>query len=297
MNSLKECFPENNNKAVYDFLRQSSLSGFEIEPTNGSHDSFSFALAEGEDNKRCIERVFNITIPDGLKVDHRVRTIHSSALAALLCFCKVSKQNPITINGHKYDKVQLEWGNPCVKRGGQSKIDVALFNEDEKRVLLLEAKFSEYLKYSSIKLQPAYQQPYKETYSAVLPSGLVFDEQSLKLKSSNEKSHYCEGIKQMICHHIGAMNMITNEPRYRNFKISIGEVLFRFPNIDGSNLNAARENKFEDYCAIYKELASKINAMKNAKVYLIPEVLTYQEVLMSNKHLINERINELYRLF
>lgn len=78
------------------------------------------------------------------KIDHRMTTVHSSALAAMLCFINVSLAKPlkIEINNQTYTftKFDPEYCNECMNIGGRSKIDVALLTEDEKVVLFFGGK-------------------------------------------------------------------------------------------------------------------------------------------------------------
>ena len=218
--NLKQCFPETNKaNLVYDYFHSINFKNVPIEHTGKSLNSFRFIRSNNENKKVCIERVFEINIPKHFPIDRNICVIHSSALAALLCFHKVDKNNPIKINGTEYDEVEMEWGNTCMEKGGKSKIDIALFNHSKKETLFLEAKFSEYLNPSRQKLKPIYETWYQNTYSKFLPTDIEHSKDN-SLQSKSKKTHYCEGIKQMICHHIGARNYKKEQYKDYNRELS-----------------------------------------------------------------------------
>ena len=287
--------PQTCNLEVYDFFHNTKIPFVRIEQTNDSKNSFSFLKEDNEDNKTCIERVFSIKLPSTIKIDYRIRTLHSSALAAVLCFHLIDSEHPIFIDGQKYTSVKFEWANRCTGVGGQSNVDIALFNDEEKQILLLEAKFSEYLSYSKEVVSPVYDEYYNSTYKKLLPEEFVYENNVLK--SATKQSHYCEGIKQMICHHIGAKNMCRME-EYSSFTIKLGELLFQFPETDNKKYNIKRKERFEDYCKLYRSLATNINGINKSNIRLISDVMTYQTVFsdMENSKLILPRVKDYYAL-
>lgn len=306
LKSLSEC--ESSNE-VYDFFteRSNDFGSVDIIKTpitpnkktfkTESDTSYSFQQRPNEDKKKCIERIFKIdlsNIPDN-KIDHRITTIHSSALAALLCFHNISEYNPLSIelNGQTYTfvKAKIEYPNKCMEKGGRSKIDVALFGKDEKVVLFLEAKFSEYLDSECKEISAQYKKEPLFSNSDILPSNLEFigleDEKPLKIISKQRgKGRYREGIKQMLCHYIGATHYIKENPQ----KVFIGTLLFDF----GERF----KTEFDDYQTMYKELAINLNSLPEKRIELLSEVISYQTIFRfeNNIRILPQKVRCFYNL-
>ena len=307
LKSLSEC--KSSNK-VYAFFRDRAkdfgpvdIVKTQITPNKNtskteSDTSYSFQLEPGEDKKKCLERIFKIDLSKiDKKIDHRITTIHSSALAALLCFHNISVNNPlsININGKTYAfvKAEIEYPNKCMEKGGRSRIDVALFSEDEKVVLFMEAKFSEYLSSVCKEISSQYKEEQLFRKPNILPCNLAFtgldDETPLKIKSKQRgRGRYREGIKQMLCHYIGATHYIKNNPQKE--KVLIGTLLFDF----GEMFKA----EFDDYQTMYKELAVKLNSLQEKRIELLSEVITYQTLFHyeSNSRVLDKKVRRFYNL-
>ena len=312
--SLSECKVSKGlrSKIVYDFFasRSTAFGPVDIIKTpfipskTESDNSYSFSLKDGEKPKECIGRVFNVNlsnIPDN-KIDHRITTLHSSALAVLLCFHNISSNNPleIQINNQTYTftEFELEFPNQCKKIGGRSKIDIALFNEDKSVVLFLEAKFSEYLESGCKKISEQYKDEPLFMSASILPDYLYFtgieDQKPLQLLSKNRgQGRYREGIKQMLCHYIGASHYIREKKKKHVIKkVFIGTLLFDF--------GAVSKDRLCDYCEMYSELANNINSWseKEQEIELVNKVITYQELFHSktNTRILPKRVKCYYNL-
>lgn len=258
---------------------------------------------------------------DGQEVK-RIATLHSSSLAALLLLYSVSYDNPLIceLDGKKYtfDNCYFEV-KTNVKDSHFSNMDVVLVgkNSEDKDVLFfLESKFSEYLNTGmcdNISLD-AYKDKYKELGlmgdNAI--QGLHFEfgkgkdnVECLQIKSDTTPQ-YCSGIKQMISHYIGVTNFINKGidalyPRQiQDFetivnlrddtktKIILGEVLFAFDDkVDKG------KTKFSRYSSIYRDLALKLKK-KSSRLHILPEVLTYQELLKDFE--IDSKVKDFYQL-
>ena len=306
LKSLKECM---SSKKVYAFFRDRSyvfgpvdIVKTQITPNKKtskteSDTSYSFQLEPGEDKKKCIERIFGIDLSKiNKKVDPRITTIHSSALAALLCFHNISVDNPLSIslNGKTYTFVEaeLEYPNKCMEKGGRSKIDVALFSKDKKVILFLEAKFSEYLYSGCQEISSQYKKhPFFENPD-ILPCILDFtgldDEKPLKIISKQRgKGRYRDGIKQMLCHYIGATHYFDKYPQTE--KIFIGALLFDF--------DVRFKTEFDDYQTMYKELAVNLNSLPEKRIELLSEVITYQKLFdENNSRVLEDKVRRFYDL-
>ncbi len=305
--SLSECEVSKGlrSKIVYDFFasRSTAFGPVEIIKTpiapskRESDNSYSFSLSGNEERKQRIESIFEVDlskIPNN-KIDKRITTLHSSALAVLLCFHNISSNNPLEVKindqTYKFTEFKLEFPNQCKKNGGRSKIDIALFNEDKSVVLFLEAKFSEYLESGCKKISEQYKDEPLFTSANILPDYLyltgIEDQKPLQLLSKNRgQGRYREGIKQILCHCIGANHYIQKK-KEKNVEIKnvfIGALLFDFGDVS--------KELFVDYCNMYSDLAKKINSWsdKEPELELVNKVITYQELFSSKNNENNSRI-------
>ena len=258
---------------------------------------------------------------DGQEVK-RISTLHSSSLAALLLLYSVSQNNPLKceIKGKNHEFYNCYYEvKTNVKDSHFSNMDVVLSgkNSDGKDVLFfLESKFSEYLNTgmcNDISLD-AYKDIYRELglMGDHAIQGLLFGKgigkdnvECLQIKSSSGEPQYCSGIKQMISHYIGLMNFVENgekalDPKQKSHfdeivklrnngaVIILGEVLFAF----GDNVDKGA-TKLSGYSTIYKKLATILNN-HTSKLYILPEILTYQELLKGFD--LDKKVKDFYQL-
>ncbi len=257
---------------------------------------------------------------DGQEVK-RISTLHSSSLAALLLLYLV-KDNTLKckLDGKDYAFTDCFFEvKTNVKDSHYSNMDVVLVGknlEDRDVLFFLESKFSEYLNTgmcNDISLD-AYKDKYEELGlmrdNAI--QGLLFEEgmgkdnvKCLQIKSSSGEPQYCSGIKQMISHYIGLTNFVENgeealDPKQKSnlddivklrnngAVIILGEVLFAFD--DAVDKGATKRIR---YSSIYKKLAKVLNA-NTSKICVLPEVLTYQELLKDFK--LDKKVKDFYQL-
>ena len=303
LHELSECNTSNPLDVVYKFFRERSedFGSVDIIKTpyhskrsskTESDNSYSFLQLKDESKEQCIERIFEIKIPPlDNKIDHRITTVHSSALAAMLCFHNISEENPLTVKldgkDYTFTKFQPEYANECMKIGGDSKIDVALFNKENRVVFFMEAKFSEYLECKGGCFSPQYKE-HLSVYLDTLPKILCYSEKNgcIKIQSNQRgKGRYREGIKQMICHHIGATDFLEKHPNYE--KIFLGTLLFDF----------GKREELNDYSVMYEELAKNLNTLGD-KIKLENKVFTYQDLFSYkyNKDILPEKVKKFYNL-
>lgn len=251
---------------------------------------------------------------------NKIGILNSSSLAALLFFHNISPENELSIelNGEPaiFDECHFEAKNKCI--GSPSNIDVALFGRKETGpvVLFLEAKFSEYLTPEPChNISTAYWPYYKNDYKDVLDKcGLVPTPGVKKEKDGSSKDvinlmdpHYCVGIKQMICHHIGARNFATHnyhkngiqhklasylgcktkDLATQRYDVFLGEILFRFADDVDKNGQA-----FEDYKAMYNSFALNV---PDSPVKMVNDLLTYQDVF-SHYNGLTKEIRSYYKM-
>ena len=244
--------------------------------------SFAFARCIGEAFEVCspeFHRAYQeVTTGEGNEKD-KINTIHSSSLLGLLCFYKISEDNKLKVtlkvDNEQFvnlvlNKIVFEETNPVFSHSvGLSSIDIALYGNDadtgENVALFLESKFSEYLHYGkSISNDQAKQ--YKPFYEFIEKEGGFYDDITYEYNDDKGKkvdkkklivssdNHYCEGVKQMISHTIGAINSVKVE----NAKIYLGSILYDFWD-NGTN----DDTPLSDYKKVYSRLAIALQKLVN----------------------------------
>lgn len=296
---------------AYEFFKVNELSfGVPLIKTKWRDGESDNSLTIAVSDKAGLERLFNTTISDKhwkreyQREGERLFTLHSSALASLLCFHSISSEKPLPISIDNefllFDEVEFEHENRCFNH--PSCIDVTLKNEATRHILFLECKFSEYLHNGKAsKISPQYH-PYYEKYKKVLPKELVFEgmEDASASKTITTKSgrcnHYCEGIKQMLSHHIGACNSVKD--KYNGYTIYLGSIVFDFSHCGHSSIANARkmEKSMKDYSNLYQQLATGLNSI-SSDVVMLSNLLTYQDLFHNNPNLLSDRIKEFYHLY
>ena len=237
----------------------------------------------------------------------RITTLHSSSLAALLCFYSVCKGHELKIDDYTFDESFFEVKTQ-VYGTSESNMDVVLRGKDgngETVTLFLECKFSEYLdcgEYSGIS-KDAYLDKYEELGLFDNPiDGILFkdgDALSIAPTEPRRKPVYCGGIKQMLSHYIGVSNYSRNKEKalgeHSRFKalnrehILLGEILFDF----GESIPNANE-KLKNYSAAYSSLAEIING-NQSDIEMLPEVILYNNVF-DGDFIQEENIRKFYGL-
>lgn len=271
------------------------------------------AVFEIKDNlfKECYDAVVNGE--GGEK--RKIHSLRSSSLLGLLLFYKVHSGHRIemtrNINGipvhFLLDKVVFEKTNRVFHPSlGLSSIDVALYGtgNGEPCVLYLESKFTEYLEGKEMKERKSKDGKeifpisikYAENYKTLLQDfpGLRYsmNDKGICLLPSDGKTHYCEGIKQMISHYIGAKN---SDDLFKGLKVYLGTILFDFSST-GSDVDPNGE-LIKDYNILYSELARRLNAQKEKNLTVIETVWTYQEFFKNLKgYELDSLVKEYYQL-
>lgn len=316
---LKGEFEENFEKAkklkgglVYsyftDLLKKDTL--LKDIPYLKKQNTKSFAFTD------CVARVFGlqskefctafheVTTGEGAEKD-KISTIHSSSLLGLLAFYKMKFDNQrmrikLGDTNFCFDRVVFERTNPVFSKSvGLSSIDIALYGtaNGKPAVLYLESKFSEYLERKESK-SPDKNKQYQVYYEALSNfigednSGkeITFKYEDGKLIVSSSKPHYCEGIKQMISHYIGALN---SDDR-KDYDIYIGSILFDFENTElKCSKDFKNEGHYSDYCSIYQKLVQEFKRSKEKfenieppkfikrdsshSVTILPKIISYKD--------------------
>lgn len=316
LKELKNC----NNK-VYKYFWEKSKDFIEDLAEKGlitqtiyrktkSENSFSFKKLDGSEletlkeifgdiNEGCFE---SATKGQGNELE-RILTMHSSALLGLLFFNSVSEENPLSIeigeNRYEFTSADFEFKNPCLKKdvnGNEyrpSCIDIKLTDKKQNTVLFLESKLSEYLhngKQTGISLE------YKRQYADIFKVGELTDELTIKEENGSltlttkdgRCSHYCQGIKQMMCHFIGAMNYME-ETEHKEGEVLLGTILL--------DLSSIAKTSYDRYCNDYEQLADKLTKLGKG-VKMIGKPFTYQCLYtdMSKGFKLSDQVVEYYGL-
>lgn len=297
---------EMNKQEIVETLRKnlSGIADVALMPSihQGIESDWSLSIMpnEGEQAHETLGRIFKIDIPDwkekfneatfgqGNEIN-RILTLHSSALLALLCFSHVSEENPLFIDGIRYNERWFEIKNKVFNK--PSSIDVVLKNTDGD-ILFIESKFTEYLDKESPNIKIAYFDTYRKLLPLIPNRPLqlvfpkIFKEDGVEMvgftiqptsKSKIYNQLYLSGIKQCISHLIGIANGPV-EPEEKCWggidvkKIRFATICYRIPS-----------DQFNAYRSFYAKTIGQFNApsIKNFfqnRVSVIGKILTYQEI-------------------
>lgn len=250
----------------------------------------------------------------------KITALHSSSLCALLFFYNVSEDNHLEIDripDYEFVDSVFEFKNKVI--GYPSNIDVVLLGRkkskrNEKIILFLESKFSEYItgittKNSKYKIGKSYftndySKPfYKEEFLKSLQLERYEENSKTYLRPTKEAEYakYIEGIKQMISHYVGIRKFIKGDyynndeeilklvKEYSDGKIILGEILF-------DNFEKTLDHFQKNYESDYSKLAKKINeeARKTEeckKFSVLEKVIKYSEI---KKFIKNPTIRRFY---
>lgn len=262
----------------------------------------------------------------------KVNSLISSSLLSLLTFYPLfnnaDKAKCLTINGERYYRCFFEVKNRVINL--PSCVDVALISTDEKKILYLESKLSEYA--DGVESSHDYGKGYKSLYedgglfSLALREYFRLGERKdkLVLKSPEDKRKiYIEGIKQSISHLIGLVRgpqlyrqgyyPADYHEKYEAFyqKAEILEYATILFNPAAFNVNT---DKFKAYTELYSGTIiahkgdiidcivrwDKDNGTYNRgkRIEILDKILTYQELLSdkNNRRLVAEGVLDYYRL-
>lgn len=231
-----------------------SIINAEVEKTRNkkdakpSHNSYCFSGEMDKDgkllmtifgitDKELFRKQFAMAVTGSGQEIHKISTLHSSSLCALLHFYNVTDKNPLVLDlalsdlitdnkkrTVKFTKSFFEYKSPVINKPHPSNMDVVLIGEDEEThediVFFLESKFSEYYLYASKQsgniskkyLSHKYSEPLLFNFLRSL-TGLQIvhiNDGNFKLVSGAEP-FYIDGIKQMISHYTGIRNVLDKQ--------------------------------------------------------------------------------------
>ena len=267
----------------------------------------------------------------------KITTMHSSSLCSLLCFYGVIDEN----KDEKKLKIKLEDGktyvftesffefqNEVIKGRSPSNMDVVLAgyekeNIEQKVVLFLESKFTEYHSLSSSMsivnsyLANAYGEviynklEQKGIYNII--TGNKQDEKEFKFcvpqnhkeetgKKATKETVYLEGIKQMISHYIGVRNLldgnivssrncsvhnkIVDYIKEKETKVLLGTIIFEDYYQESKYFNKYKD-KYKELAKVLNEVSRTSDEEKNLEsteqLIVLEKPLTYAGVFLSEE--------------
>ena len=261
-----------------------------------------------------------------------INNVVSSALLPLLTFFRLFgeksgfslKLNLEDYGPIEFDRCFFEVRNEVINF--PSCIDVALYSSEQKIILFLESKLSEYLRTSrNFEIKEGYRSLYStEIFKAILGFGdITFDGSKIKHKNGKEKEYF-EGIKQSISHLIGLVQgpslkqtgVYYPEGYFKAYKecydnaetIYYSTIIFNPKEIGVSNEDADYE-KYERYVKLYTKIIGehgreilenirnwprlKVDQEKNINVLSTP--LDYHSVFENNGTLLLDEVRRFYK--
>ncbi|MDE6485649.1 MAG: hypothetical protein K2L14_09700 [Duncaniella sp.] len=286
-----------------------------------------------ENDRDVFYKAFNIATQGQGDELRKVNSVISSALLSLLTFYPLfgntDKSKYLTINGERYYRCFFEVRNRVINPSRPSCVDVALISTDDKKILFLESKLSEYADRVGISLELG--KSYKSLYEGEngLHSLALCDYLNMEvengtpiLKSLDDKEKiYIEGIKQSISHLIG----LVRGPQfykqgyypkdyyeeYEDFYKKADVIEYATILFDPAAFEVNTE-EFKAYSELYTEtiIAHKDDILKCIKnwdngehyrgkhIEILDKILTYQGLLSdkNNRRLVAKSVLDYYKL-
>lgn len=241
-------------------------------------------------------------------------TLHSSALLALLCFFNLKGKTLIfpenvNLTSLSVSEVFFEVENIVLEKNDRnSSIDIALWDEGSKTLLLLESKFIEPTNGGNIGTISVKYEEYlsdlEEYKINISSSGKSINVESKAKPGKGEKLPYYCGIKQMIAHLMGAMTGPApyDDPKIRKrrkkYQQRYQEVFSQATSIYLGTILMDSEKIFEAneiemiraYQDLYRrsinKLKAKIKQTEDKEIHLISEPLSYGALFSRSRTLL-----------
>lgn len=228
----------------------------------------------------------------------RITRLHSSSLIAYLMFGQITKEQPLVIRVNdkdvKFTDVHFEVKNPIEDNDTHpSNVDVVLSNNTT--ILFIESKFTEYLCRSRVAKNISdnrYGNCFRELFNSFdgIKYNMGKDESSTMLVSSDGKSHYIDGLKQVVAHYMGLEYASQKgwfgqkRENINGRSLCFAEIVFDFG--DEWSLKA-----LDDYRTLYQKLVERLP--HGDSIIVLPKIMTYQELFKCFN--VEECIRQFYR--
>lgn len=327
------------NKKTIELLQERALNVLKSNSPKGFFFSSNYIAEKyrelfeiGENTN--FDKAFNIVAFGQGNEIVKMNSLQSSSLLSLLFFYPLfeNSKNKLFIDNVVYNRCFFEIKNNVVKF--PSCVDVVLCSEENKKLLFIESKFTEYIKLTN---RETYGSTYYPLYKELKENGLlpkVFNILSEKESSSEKDSFiiqsdekiYIEGIKQSISHIIGLIrgpylpkkdkeDEYKYQQTYKKFYEDAEEVIYA--TILYNPKGHEEEKDFNNYVELYNNsiinnrddiithikgwdfLKNKMEASGNKKITINNKILTYQGLSDSNKEymeLLPQKIRKFYNL-
>ena len=212
----------------------------------------------------------------------RITRLHSSSLIAYLMFGQITNEQPLVIQMNdqdvKFTDVHFEVKNSIEDNDTHpSNVDIVLSNNTT--ILFIESKFTEYLCCSRVVENISdnrYGKCFRELFNPF--HGIQYktgkDESSSRLESSDGKSHYIGGLKQVVAHYMG-LEYASQKGWYGQGKPINGRRLYFAEIVFDFGDEWSRE-ALDDYRTLYHDLIGKLPPRDG--ITMCPVIMTYQEV-------------------
>lgn len=232
-------------------------------------------------------------------------SLRSSALCALLSFYNIKD---LEINGIHYDKAYFEVQNVVITGEKPSNMDVVLVSNDNKTILFLECKFSEYKSNAQQLVPNAYLDKCamsKQLYELIVNEGLGTIDPGDKKFIFRTKCAYSQGTKQVISHLVGITSFLQrpagygdnfsfygSEDQRRNLykqtfdRVIFQEVLFELKGYE-AELNA--------YLCLSEKIRKLFNASGIIEGIEFAPATTYQQIFKNQKDNVDGLIASFYK--
>lgn len=198
---------------------------------NGYFDSFLDNVYGGKMDQK-FQKMFDNG--SGNELHSKAEAIHSSSMLAYNFFHCISQEHPFRLKGVKYTKVYFEVQmKTLINSNRPANMDVVLLDEENKNIIFIESKFTEYLETKDWRLSDKY------TEDNAFNKGIDWKSIIEGFKISINGYRYKEGIKQLTTHLFGIANLCDCEAREwfnEHNKFSIDESLNNYSSVKFINL-------------------------------------------------------------
>lgn len=241
----------------------------------------------GITDRRSFVQAFDIVAYGQGSEIAKINSLQSSSLLSLLVFHPLFNGSacPIVIDGTKYNRCFFEIKNNVIRL--PSCIDVVLWSEEEKKLLFLESKFTEY---NALEKKQSYGIGYLDLYRDLQQNQVFYPYLSvaenaekhndsdnaevakkMEIISADDNKKYIEGIKQSISHLIGIVRgpyCHTNEAYPKSYledyvnvyqqanELIYGTILFDPHQFDPHDELKESEN-FDNYFRLYRDIIGR----------------------------------------
>lgn len=253
----------------------SALMEGHIVNERGYFDSYTANIFKGKMND-IFQKMFDEG--SGGELHSKAEAVHSSSMLSYNFFHWIDDDHPFVWDGVIYTQVFFEVKMKTIKgSNAPANLDVVLIgkdNKDEKHILFIESKFTEYTETRKFKISDSYKKN-KDGEDNWYYKGVDWDKIVNYVPETKYK--YKEGIKQLITHLFGIHSQFI-EPCDTFEDIHFESVKLRFITLifEASEKDFADEHEaYNNYHELFKNFKSHI---ENAGLKVVPEWVSYSDL-------------------